>query len=219
MSIQSQFSKLSKRQLTFICEKLIGENFPIGNPYNDDFETAYNVLNTVSQYFSIQSTHEDVEFFCKLLEVNDEIIADLFANNSEQMKNKDIIEKLVIPVSKTYVLNYKINGSCTYEESLSQEFDSYDKEWVTGSAEVQRGDGDWDYYDGTYRADTKYGNYKTNDVTFNHVYEVNTNENSEPKESILDRLVIENTEDVVSSLDRDTLLKLKSIIESRLRLF
>lgn len=219
MSIQSQFSKLSKRQLIFICEKLIDENFPIGNPYNDDFEEAYNVLNTVSQYFSIQSTHEDVEFFCKLLEVNDELIAEVFANNREQMKNKELIEKLVIPVSKTYVLNYQIDGSCSYEEFLSQEFDSYDKEWVMGSAEVQRNDGNWDYYDGKFRADTKYDNFEMNDVTYNHVYEVNSNENSETKESILDRLVIENTEDVVSSLDRDTLLKLKSIIESRLRLF
>lgn len=219
MSIQSQFSKLSKRQLIFICEKLIDENFPIGNPYNYDFEEAYNVLNTVSQYFSIQSTHEDVEFFCKLLEVNDELIAEVFANNREQMKNKGLIEKLVIPVSKTYVLNYQIDGSCSYEEFLSQEFDSYDKEWVRDSAEVQRNDGNWDYYDGKFRADTKYDNFEMNDVTYNHVYEVNSNENSETKESILDRLVIENTEDVVSSLDRDTLLKLKSIIESRLRLF
>lgn len=219
MSIQSQFSKISKKQLLFICEKLVDENFPIGNPYNDDFEKANNVLNTVSQYFSIQSTHEDVEFFCKLLEVNDEIIAELFANNRGQMKNKDLIEKLVIPVSKTYVLNYEINGSCTYEEFLSQKFDSYDKEWVKDSAESQRRDGTWDTYYGKFRKDTQYDDFQMNDITYNNVYEVNTNENSETKESILDRLVIENTEDVVSSLDRDTLLKLKSIIESRLRLF
>lgn len=219
MSIQSQFSKISKKQLLFICEKLVDENFPIGNPYNDDFEKANNVLNTVSQYFSIQSTHEDVEFFCKLLEVNDEIIAELFANNRGQMKNKDLIEKLVIPVSKTYVLNYEINGSCTYEEFLSRKFDSYDKEWVKDSAESQRRDGTWDTYYGKFRKDTQYDDFQMNDITYNNVYEVNTNENSETKESILDRLVIENTEDVVFSLDRDTLLKLKSIIESRLRLF
>ena len=30
---QSQFSKLSKKQLVFICEKLVDEDFPIGNDY------------------------------------------------------------------------------------------------------------------------------------------------------------------------------------------
>jgi hypothetical protein len=37
-------------------------------------------------------------------------------------------------------------------------------------------------------------------------------------ESILDRLVIENTSDVIKCLDKKTLIKLKSIIESRLRI-
>jgi len=48
MASQSQFSKLSKKQLVFICEKLVDEEFPIGNPYEQDFDHAYNTLKDVS---------------------------------------------------------------------------------------------------------------------------------------------------------------------------
>jgi len=81
MAEQSQFSRLPKKQLVFIAEKLVDEDFPIGNPYTDDFESAYTTLQEISKYFSVESTHEDVEFFAKFLEINDEIIAELFANN------------------------------------------------------------------------------------------------------------------------------------------
>ena len=97
MAEQSQFSKLSKKQLVFICEKLVDEDFPIGNPYETDFDDAFNILQDVSKYFGLTTTNEDVEFFAKLLEINDELIADLFANNKEQMKNRKLFEQLVIP--------------------------------------------------------------------------------------------------------------------------
>jgi hypothetical protein len=120
---QSQFSKLSKKQLVFICEKLVDEDFPIGNPYTDDFDNAYEILQSVSKYFGISATQEDVEFFSKLLEINDDLIADLFANNKEQMKNRELFEQLVIPVAKSYNLDYDVDGSCTYTEYYSQEFE------------------------------------------------------------------------------------------------
>ena len=41
--VQSQFSRLPKKGLLFISEKLINEDFPIGNPYNN-FDEAFNIL-------------------------------------------------------------------------------------------------------------------------------------------------------------------------------
>ena len=70
MAEQSQFSKLPKKQLALIAEKLIDEDFPIGNPYDYDFSDAYNTLETIGKYFSISAVHEDVEFFSKFLEMN-----------------------------------------------------------------------------------------------------------------------------------------------------
>jgi hypothetical protein len=211
---QSQFSRLPKKQLVFIAEKLVDEDFPIGNPYTDDFDSAYATLQEVSNYFSVESTHEDVEFFAKLLEINDEIIADLFANNKEQMKNRELIEQLVIPVAKSYNMDYSSWGTCSYTNYMVQEFDCYDRDWVTDSATQQNNDGNWNMWEGQETNPTEYENFEESDYSFGDVYEIDETKT----ESILDRLVIENTSGVVNSLDKKTLLKLKSIIESRLRL-
>lgn len=219
MASQSQFSKLSKKQLVFICEKLVDDEFPIGNPYEQDFDHAYNTLKDVSKYFNIEPAHEDVEFFSKLLEINGEIIGDFFANNREEMRNKGLIEQLIIPISKTYDLHYTTNGTCNFEEFMAQYFDCYDKDWVRDSAEQQRQDGNWDLYDGRNLRETEYDNFEINDESYGHVYEVTEDyiKDGYVNESILDRIVLENTKDVVKSLDKQTLLKLRTIIESRLR--
>ena len=213
MTEQSQFSKLSKKQLVFIAEKLVDEDFPIGNPYQDDFENAFSILEDVSKYFGLSATQEDVEFFAKLLEVNDDLIADLFANNKEQMKNRELFERLIIPVAKSYNMDYSSWGTCSYTNYMVQEFDSYDKDWVTDSATQQNNDGNWNMWEGQETNPTEYENFEESDYSFGDVYEIDETKT----ESILDRLVIENTSGVVNSLDKKTLLKLKSIIESRLR--
>jgi hypothetical protein len=213
---QSQFSKLPKKQLVFICEKLVDEDFPIGNPYESDFDNAFNILQEVSKYFSLTATHEDVEFFAKLLQINDDLIADLFANNREQMNNRELIEQLVIPVAKSYNMNYSSWGSCSFTNYMVQEFDSYDEEWVKDSAQQQNNDGNWNMWEGSERRDTEYENFEESDYSFGDVYEVN--ESDTKNESVLDRLVIENTSEVVNSLDRKTLLELRRIIDSKLRL-
>ena len=216
MASQSQFSKLSKKQLVFICEKLVDEDFPIGNPYISDFEDAFSILEDVSKYFGISATHEDVEFFSKLLEINDELIADLFANNKQLMKNRELFDQLVIPVAKTYNLNYSSWGTCSYTNYMVQEFDSYDEEWVKDSAILQNNDGNWSMWEGRERRDTEYENFEESDYYFGDVYEVN--ETATQNESILGKLVVENTKDVVKSLDKKTLLELRRIIDSNLRL-
>ena len=212
---QSQFSRLSKKQLAFIAEKLVDEDFPIGNPYTDDFDDAYNILVDVSKYFSVEATQEDVEFFSKFLQINDEIIADLFANNREQMKNVALYEQLVIPVAKSYNLDYSSWGSCNYTNYMVQEFDSYDKDWVRDSAQQRSNDGSWSMWEGQETSPTEYDNFEESDYEFDRVYEVN----DEPvQESLLRKLVLENTQDVVKSLDKKTLLELRRIIDSKLRL-
>ena len=59
-----------------------------------------------------------------------------------------------------------------------------------------------------------YENFEENDSSYDRVYPVPEKQ----KESLLSKMVIENTEDVVKSLDKETLMKLKSVIDSRLRL-
>jgi hypothetical protein len=208
---QSQFSRLPKKQLVLIAEKLVDESFPSGNPYSDsEFEEHYNNLVSIGRYFNINVNDEDVQFFAKFLEINDELLSNIFEPNGD----KSLIDKLVIPMAKTYDLRYSVWGTCTYDEYLAQYFDAYDKDWVADSAKQQREDGNWDLYDGRNIRETTYDNFDESDYSFDDVYEVN---DDKIKESLLDRLVLENTSEVVSSLDKQTLLKLKQIIESRLR--
>jgi hypothetical protein len=96
---------------------------------------------------------------------------------------------------------------------MGQKFDSYDMDLVEDSAKQQRENGGWDLYDGYNVRETVYENFDESDYSFEEVRPVSES----VKESLLDRLVLENTSEVVSSLDRQTLLKLKSIIDSRLR--
>jgi hypothetical protein len=175
----------------------------------------------IGNYFNIPVNDEDVQFFSKLLDINKDVVSELVANNGERLKDKSLYEQLEIPEAKTYDLRYTVWGTCNYTEYLSQKFDSYDIDWVRAYANQQREDGNWDYYEGTNVRDTEYENFEESDSSYDNVYEVNDDDTTNfdvRGESMLDRLVIENTQDVVKSLDKKTLIKLKSIIESRLNL-
>ena len=111
-------------------------------------------------------------------------------------------------------MNYSSWGSCSFTNYMVQEFDSYDEEWVKDSAQQKNSDGNWNMWEGSERRDTEYENFEESDYSFGDVYEIDDTKN----ESVLGRLVIENTSEVVNSLDRKTLLELRRIIDSKLRL-
>ena len=207
---QSQFSRLPKKQLVRISEKLIDDGFYADNPY-EDYDDNYKILSSIGKYFNIDVVDEDVQFLAKFIDINDDLLSKIFEPNGD----KSLVEKLVIPVAKTYELQYSTWGSCSYEEFLAQKFDAYDMNWVRDSADQQRQDGNWDTYDGYERRKPEYDNFEESDMSYDRVIEVDDNTNV--RESLLDRLVVENTSEVVNSLDKQTLLKLKQIIESRLR--
>jgi len=204
---QSQFSRLPKKTLYRIAEQLIDSNFSTDNPY-DDYDENLKTLETIGKYFNMDIVDEDVQFFAKFLYINDGTITRI-------MEKSDILsyEDLVIPTAKTYNMDYDIWGTCSYTDYKVAEIDSYDIDWVHDTAQQQYNDGNFELYDGKDRYPTQYDNFEDSDHEFGDVYESKVN----VKESLLDRLVLENTSDVVSSLDKQTLLKLKQIIESRLR--
>jgi hypothetical protein len=212
MADQSQFSRISKKQLLFICERLLDEGFDASYIY-DNYDDSYKALEDIGKYFNVSISDEDVQFFGKLLSDNDNLIADIFANQGANKNNKELIERLEIPVAKDYELEYTVDGTVNYTEWYTYKVSSYDKSWVDESIRQQYNDGNFDLYEG-HLDDTQYDNYEMNDWEFKGVSEV------DPKvqESLLSKLVIENTQDALHSLDKKTLIKLKSIIESRLRI-
>ena len=208
---QSQFQNVSKKMLYTISNLLIEEDdaWTQGNPYESyGFDTRYLELQNVGKYLGFTAAHEDVEFFAKFIEINDRMI--------ERISNgdKSFIEQLVIPTAKEFRLEYTVWGTCSYTDNMYQDFSSYDETWVIDSAEQQRNDGNWDLWDGVNVSDTEYENYEQSDYSFERVKP----KPKQQQESLLSKLVIENTENVVESLDKQTLMKLKSIIELRLRL-
>jgi hypothetical protein len=207
---QSAFSKLPKKQLVLIAEKLVDGDFPSGNPYDDDYDEHYKTLENIARFFNIDVMDEDVQFFSKFLKINDNLLSKIFGGD------RSLIEELVIPIARTYELQYSVWGSCTYDEYLAQTFDAYDKNWVEDSARQQQNEGNFDLYDGRNRGETIYDNFEMSDYEFGDVIELSDDRTNGIRESLLNRLVIENTSEVVSSLDKKTLLKLKQIIDSRL---
>jgi hypothetical protein len=209
MADQSNFSRFPKKQLVFIASKIVDDGFDwqsLDNDYENEYEDCEKTLKNVSSYFNESVVEEDVQFFAKFLEINDDLLSQIFENN-----DKTLIEQLIIPQANDYLIEYTVNGSCTFEEEYESTFSSYDKNWVLGSLEVQRNDGNWDFYSGTLK-DTHYDNWEMNDWEVDKVKEAPNN----VQESLLDKLVLENTQSSIKSLNKKTLLKLRTLINSRL---
>lgn len=215
MPEQSSLSNLQKPLLAKLSKACLDSYFLGGLPINDydspydNYDENFNILSSKARYFGENEImNVDLEFMTKFLFNNQELLTQLF-----ETKDKSLIDKLQIPVAKDYNLDYSVNGSCTFTEYYTTTVSCYEKDWVKESIERQEINGWWGYYDGKSE-NIDYDNWEVSDVDYDDVSEINY----QPiKESLLDRLVVENTSGVVSSLDKQTLLKLKQIIESRLR--
>ena len=211
MENNSQFSRLPKKQLLLIVEKLLDEGFSSENPYDGDFEEYYKKLTSISKYFNIRAVHEDVEFISKFIQINDRMLPDIFENGTTSV----YYNSLVIPSLKTYELRYSVWGSCTYDDYMSQKIDSYDIDWVKDSAYQMMNDGNWDLFDANNIRDTHYDNYDDSEFSFDKV--VLYEDKNVIDESFSNRTLIEHTRKSILSLDRKNLLRLKSMINSRLK--
>jgi hypothetical protein len=210
MADQSNFSRFPKKQLVFIASKIVDDGFDwqsLDNDYENEYEDCEKTLKNVSSYFNEPVVEEDVQFFAKFLEINDDLLSQIFENN-----DKTLIEQLIIPQANDYLIEYTVNGSCTFEEEYESTFSSYDKNWVLGSLEVQRNDGNWDFYSGTLK-DTHYDDWEMNDWEVNKVKEAPNN----VQESRNPRKLLENTEKLIPKLDKNTLVSLKFLIDKQLR--
>jgi len=214
MAEQSQFSRLPKKQLVLISEKLVDNNFESNQPYRD-YDSDFKTLEDIAKYFSIGIVDDDYQFFCKFIEINDEALSIIFGMDTKDDEYKQILDSLIIPIAKDYSIEYAVDGSCTYTEYYNDKISAYDKNWVEDMIQQLRDGGNWDYYNGSLE-NTEYENYESHDFTIENVKEIG---NDNVTESLLSKLVLENTQGVVSSLDKETLLKLKKIIDSRLRSF
>lgn len=217
MSEQSKLSKFSLKQLVFISEKLLGDDFEFENPY-DDYDGNFKKVTDTLRYFNFDVVDLDMEFISKFIYINENLLQEIIQNGP----NSEKYEKLKIPQAKTYDLHYTVWGSCTYTDYFAQNFDSYDKKWVRDSAEQQRADGNWDLYDGRMVRKTEYDNCEESDNSYDEIYEVNddktinTNFVSDSKKDLFSKLVVENTKELINKIDRESLVLLRNLINKKL---
>jgi len=209
MADQSTFSRFPKKQLVFIANKLIEDGFEwddITHNYQDIYDDNEDILKQVSSYFNESVVEDDVQFFIKFLEINSGLLDLIFKNN-----DKSLIEQLIIPQPKDYLVEYTTQGSCTFIEYYETSFSCYDKDWVIDSINLQRNNGDWDVYSGVLK-NTEYDDFETQDWEVDEVKEI-----GDTQESRNPRKLLENTEKLIPKLDKDTLVSLKFLIDKQLR--
>jgi hypothetical protein len=210
MADQSNFSRFPKKQLVFISSKIVDDGFDwqsLDNNYENEYDECEKILENASSYFNESVVEEDVQFFAKFLEINDDLLSQIFETN-----DKTLTEQLIIPEAKDYLVEYTVSGSCTFEEEYDTTFSSYDEKWVMGSLDIQRNNGSWDFYSGHLK-DTNYDNWEMNDWNVENVKLIS----NEVQESRNPRKLLENTEKLIPKLDKETLISLKFLIDKQLR--
>lgn len=208
MAEQSTFSRFPKKQLVFIANQLIDENYEYTGDYDDSvYEDNKNILESVARYFGETSiVEDDVQFFMKFLEVNETLLVDI-----NQSNDKSLIENLIIPQAQDFLIEYTANGTCNFIEYHEDKISAYDKRWVYDSVYNQYHSGNWDIFSGVLK-NTEYDNWETQDWEIQTVKEI-----SNESESRKNKRLLENTEKLIPKLDRDTLIALKFLIDKQLR--
>jgi len=205
---ESVFSKKNPEMLLFIIKQLTEKGFNFKNPY-ERFDKNYLIIDKISKMVGINSlSYRDVEFISKFMTDNSELIQKIF-----ETKDKSLLSELEYPINKMFKIPYEIYSNQSIVEIYTVNWDSYDKKFVRSSLIEARNDGNFDEWTGDLQR-TDVLDSETTDWIINDedITEINT----EKTESILDRLVIENTSSVINSLDRNTLINLRNIINSRL---
>ena len=205
---ESVFSKKNPEMLLFIIKQLTEKDFDFESPYNE-FDKNYLILEKLCKLLGIDSlSYRDVEFISKFMTNNSELIQKIF-----ETKDKSLLSQLEYPKNKMFKVQYEIYSNQSIVEIYTVDWDSYDKNFVRSSLIKTSNDGNFDEWTGpllrTDVLDSEVSEWVIND---DDITEINT----EKTESILDRLVIENTSSVINSLDRNTLINLRNIINSRL---
>jgi hypothetical protein len=205
----SQLRNSPPRILIEIFSLLLSTDFDYGDPY-DDYEKNKELLENSSRWASVDVDSLDVEFMAAFISKNENLIESF---NSDGVNPNEIISRLVIPEMKEYRISYEIWGSAVLTEQYSTKRDSYSESLAKNSLRHEYHEGEFDYYQGKYEG-YETDNFEADNFEITWVESVN-----ESKKSILSRLVIENTSEVLNDLDKRTLIELRNLINQKLSSF
>jgi hypothetical protein len=208
----SELENLNPKHLVYLAQKMIDAGFSGKNPY-DEYDTLSADLLEAVKYFGIKNISRlDMEFLASFIDLNDEVLSQLF--DSETQNKQELYRQLEIPKPEKYTYDVMATGHGYVTETYKHTELTYNPEWIPIMVDALRYNSDeFEYYDGEL-TDTLVEEFEVTGLEVDDIFRVMSQ--SSVKESILKRLVIENTESMIDSLDFQTLIELKRIIEKKL---
>lgn len=202
----SVLSNQPLKVLLVLSKQLIEDEFEYRNPWDYEHDNMKK-LKTSGGWIGEKLDQVDMEFIAAFILENLKIILSSIHN---ELTNSEAIEAISIPKKKKYVAYYEIWGPATLTEKYKTTWESYNKNWVKDSLRHSYNEGEFDYWEGDYQ-EHESDNFEPDNFDITYVNDLREN-----KEPILDKLVVENTQDLLDNLDRDTLLKLRNLINQKL---
>jgi hypothetical protein len=208
----SELENLNPKHLVYLAQKMIDEGFSAKNPY-DEYDTLSADLLESVKYFGIKYISRlDMEFLASFISLNDEVLSQLF--DSETQNKQELYRQLEIPNPEKYTYDVIASGHGYVTETYKHTELTYNPEWIPTMVDALRyNSDDFEYYDGEL-IDTLVDEFEVTNLEVEDISRVMTQ--TSLKESILKRLVVENTESMIDSLDFQTLIDLKRIIDKKL---
>jgi len=208
----SELENLNPKHLVYLAQKMIDAGFSGKNPY-DEYDTLSADLLESVKYFGIKNISRlDMEFLALFIDLNDEVLSQLF--DSETQNKQELYRQLEIPKPEKYTYDVMATGHGYVTETYKHTELTYNPEWIPIMVDALRYNSDeFEYYDGEL-TDTLVEEFEVTGLEIDDIFRVMTQ--TSLKESILKRLVVENTESMIDSLDFQTLIELKRIIEKKL---
>lgn len=202
----SDLSKQPPKILLTLSKLLVEDEFYYRNPW-DEVDDNMLKLKSSSSWIGESYDENDMEFIAAFILEN---LKTILSSIHNEITNSEAVERLYIPEKKKFDAYYEVWGSATLTEKYKTRWECYYEQWVKDSLRYSYNDGSWDYYNGDYQ-EHETDNFDADN--FDITYVTNLRENKKP---ILDRLVVENTEDLLDNLDRETLVKLRNLINEKL---
>ena len=202
----SNFKNQPLKVILAVAESLLDTDFIYDNPW-DEIDENYVLFEEKTAWLGVKVEFEDMEFIAAFMNINEPILESM---KEGKMSKQEAITQVTIPKIKSFKLHYEIWGNATLTEQYSINWPSYDKNWVKDSLRAYYSDGTWSYYDGDYQG------YETDNFEADNFDITDVDEIRESKKTILSKLVVENTKDLLENLDKETLIELRNLINQKL---
>jgi hypothetical protein len=173
----------------------------------ENIEDIISEAETISNIFGVSKPdHLSCEFLFEFEKNNRSILRKLYNPNISKEEKVKLIDSLSIPKQKKFTFDYTIGGSGYIDYFYTDTIEGYSDTYVRDQVDYLYSSGYYDYWEGEL-VNTEIVDFDSNDFSVTDVSEVkNLTESA-------------NNENTLDSLSKSDLIKLKKIIDEKLRRF